>query len=277
MPVPSILFGPDDTRAPGPPGAAPAYFGDLKLDHLVDALVRGREDYELSRYFYAPLRDEQEIRYRQEVLRDLRRPEPRECVELFARKMRAMRDGLAQAESLRHPLQRQRWLLDSALEYIDAVRTLADGLGAAADVRSAGLSGVRARLAEYRRSTYFARLAEDATRVTDLLDGVEYCVTVTDTKVTVSRCEGEDDYSRHVSGVFARFERDGTTSYRSKFSDFPEANRVEANVLDLVARLFREPFAALARFCEAHRDYAAEAVTNFDREVQFYLGFCAYI
>jgi hypothetical protein len=277
MPVPSILFRPDDRRAPRTPRAQPAYFGDLRLDHLVDALVRGREDYELSRYFYAPLHDEQQIRYRQEVLRDLRRPELRACVGSFAEKMRAMRDGLGQADLLRHPLQRQRWLLGSALDYLDAVRTLADGLGAAADVRSAGLLGVRAMLDDYRRSTPFVRLADDAARVTELLDAVEYCVTITGTKVTVSRCEGEDDYSRHVSGLFARFERHGANSYRSKFSGLPEANGVEAKVLDLVAKLFPKPFAALDRFCETHRDYAAEAVTNFDRELQFYLGFCAYI
>ena len=54
-------------------------------------------------------------------------------------------------------------------------------------------------------------------------------------------------------------------------------NHVEAQILDLVAKLFPEPFARLADYRTRHDGYLDPTIARFDREVQFYLAYLGYI
>ena len=52
----------------------PASFHDLFLDQIVAAAIRGREEYDLARFFYRPLDSVEDIGFRQAIVTDLERP-----------------------------------------------------------------------------------------------------------------------------------------------------------------------------------------------------------
>jgi DNA mismatch repair ATPase MutS len=54
-------------------------------------------------------------------------------------------------------------------------------------------------------------------------------------------------------------------------------NHVEAQIIDRVEYLHREPFGALHTFCERHADHLDSVIGRFEREVQFYLAYLDYI
>jgi DNA mismatch repair protein MutS len=54
-------------------------------------------------------------------------------------------------------------------------------------------------------------------------------------------------------------------------------DHVEAQILDLVAKLHPETFAGLEEFCVRHERYVDETVGRFDREIQFYLAYLEYV
>jgi DNA mismatch repair ATPase MutS len=66
-------------------------------------------------------------------------------------------------------------------------------------------------------------------------------------------------------------------SYRAKVSNYADMNHVEAQILDLAARLYPEAFAAMDRYRERHRDYLDPSVAAFDRETQFYLAYLEHM
>ncbi len=54
-------------------------------------------------------------------------------------------------------------------------------------------------------------------------------------------------------------------------------NDVEANIAELVARLFPETFDALRRYRAQNADFLDPVLRAFDREVQFYLGYLDHV
>jgi DNA mismatch repair ATPase MutS len=190
--------------------------------------------------------------------------------------MRDMRRALDYAGRLRHRYQVRWWFLRAVRIYGDAVRQLADDL---ADVRpdSTAFGGLRDYLAAYVRSQVFARLAGDADRVTARLSAVRYTIRVKGGRVSVARYAGEADYSAQVLDTFATFRQEAAKDHRFTFREHGDLDTVEERVLDLVARLFPDEFAALDALAEQHRDYPDPVVRDFDREVQFYLAYLAYV
>ena len=49
----------------------PEFFNNLKLDQIRDSIYQKEEDYYLKDYFYTPLKSEDDIKYRQDVFKDL--------------------------------------------------------------------------------------------------------------------------------------------------------------------------------------------------------------
>lgn len=274
----SILFDQAEVSSSiaSPTHDEPGCFADLRLDQVADAMITGYEEYDLKSFFYTPLHDVMAVRYRHEILHDLEDEAIFTCVKAFEEQMRQMRKERAQADKLHDHYQKERWFLDAVTTYCDAVHTLASEL-ARLDVQSRGFQALSAYLTAYIASERFTALVAETQQRYDDLASVQYCVHILGNRVTVSTYEGEPDYSAEIEATFARFRQGAVKDYRVKFSGWPEMNHVEAQVLDLVARLYPDVFLALDQFSARHRDYLDGAIGAFDREVQFYLAYLAYI
>lgn len=254
----------------------PGYFPDLNLDQLIAAISAGREEYELEPFFYEHLDDEETIRYRQEVFRDLERPAVLGQIATFARAMRDTRGSLAQSNALHHPYQRESWFVDTVERYTKAASSLSSGL-AGLDLASRGLTRFRDYLADYVQSAAFVALVAETQQVRDGFSTVAYTIGISGPRCTVAKYDGEADYSAEVLTTFERFEQGAVKDYRVGFREPAEMNHVETNVLGLVARLYPEPFAALDRYFSRHQDYLDETIGRFDREVQFYVSYLEHL
>jgi DNA mismatch repair protein MutS len=255
---------------------APAFFVDLNLDQVIDAITAGKQEYNLQPFFYTPLRDLEAIQYRHEVMRDLENRTLFERIGAFANEMRAMREHLAQADKLYYKYQKERWFLDAVELYCDAVAGLVNDLSLV-ELGSRGFVAFREFLRSYAESDRFATLQTETKQLLATLSGVTYCFTVKGNAVTVRKCEAEADYSAEVEATFAKFKQGAAKDYRVGFRKWPEMNHVEAQVLDGVAQLYPDIFARLDDYCAENRNYLEEALGAFDREVQFYVAYLEYI
>jgi DNA mismatch repair protein MutS len=107
--------------------------------------------------------------------------------------------------------------------------------------------------------------------------GLNYNLLIKGLSVTVLAFHDEPDYAADVENVFERFTRSAVRDYRVKFQDAGRLNHVEAQILERVAKLHPDAFAALDNFCCAHADFLDVAVARFDREVQFYRAYLTFI
>jgi len=280
-------------RAPGNPGllsaGAPAIGGtgghdadrsfarDLNLDQIVMAIAGDREERDLiSSVLFAPLRDADAVRYRQEVFRDLEDPALFGEVQRFSELIGEVRAHLRQSAKMAERYQRQGWLLDAAAIYCGAVGSLASHL-ASAQVGSRALLAFRDYLAAYVASDGFTALTADTRRQQEALGQVRYCTRIRGDRVEVSRYEGEADYSAEVLRTFERFKQGAVKDYRIGYRTRPGINHVTAEILELAARLFPEEFTALDEYCRRHAAFADEGILHADTELRFYLAYLAHI
>jgi DNA mismatch repair protein MutS len=278
MTSPSLLF--PEVSGPGEAGERDqdrSFARDLNLDQVVAAIAGDRDQRELIvETLFGHLRDADAVRYRQEIFRDLDDQALRADVQRFSDRMAEVRAHLSQLESMRYRYQREGWLLDAAAIYCGAVRSLTERL-ASARVSSRALLAFRDYLASYAASAGFTALARDTEDRKDALGRIRYCTRIRGNRVEVTRYAGEADYSAVVLKTFERFKQGAAKDYLIRYRIWPGMNHVTAQILDLVARLFPEEFAALDEYCARHAVFLDEGVRRAHQELQFYLAYLDYI
>jgi DNA mismatch repair protein MutS len=280
IPVPpavSVLFRtPDD--APLPPDALDrAALEDLNLDQLVGALARRRPSYDLGPTVTRRLTDPDAVAYRQEVFRDLDRDEVREAVDRFCAAMLRLRRFRSLAVSRQAPAERRSWQLHAGRAYVDAVTRLATDL-AALQVTSRGLTRLRDHLEQLLASAPFLTLAADTARVHAALGAVRYRLHLVPQGVEVLHDDGDDpDLTAALTSTFAAFLPDAVPVLNPEPRRASALTHLEAQILDRVAELEPDTFAALERYVEDHREPEDPTVLAFDRDVQFYLAYLEHI
>ncbi len=272
----SILSrGPDDPTGLETP-EPPAFFRDLNLDQVVEAITGEWKEYNLTPFFYTRLNDLDGIAYRQEIMQDLKDDILMQAVKSFSRQMRAMRESLDQAKKLNYKYAMGRGFLGAVEIYLEAVEHLSqelDGL----DLGSRGMCGFHRYLEEYISSDTFRHLVTEAGKLKSDLSVIRSCLLIKDGSITVRRYDAESDYSAAVEETFSKFRRGEVNGYRVKILNSGGMNHIEAEVLDRVALLHPDTFRALDDFCAAHGEYLDEKISRFDREIQFYVSYLTYI
>jgi DNA mismatch repair protein MutS len=276
--IPSLLFA--DATAAGDTGQVDgdrSFAADLNLDQIVAEIARDREQGDLiTAVLFGRLHDAAAVRYRQDVFRDLADHALFGQVERFADRMREVRAHLRQLEDMRERYQRAGWFLDAAAIYCDAVRSLAGHL-ASAQIRSRGLLAFREYLDSYVTSAGFTVLASDTGHRQGELGRIRYCTRIRGLRVDVSRYQDEADYSADVLQTFERFKQGAAKDYRVRYRTWPGMNHIAAQIVELVAQLFPDEFAALDEYCRLHAGFLDEGIRRADREFQFYLAYLAHI
>lgn len=255
---------------------APDCFVDLNLDQIIDTITANKQEYDLKPFFYTPLHDLDTILYRHEIMCDLENTTLFEHIQAFAQKMHRMREYLTQAEKLHYKYQKERWFLDAVELYYEAVMCLARDL-ASVDLQSRGFLALRAYVADYANSGLFASLMAETKQLQADLSAIHYCLLIRGSTIRVRKYEAESDYSADIEETFAKFRQGDVKDYRVKFRVWPDMDHVEAQILELVARLHPDIFSHLDDYRIRNAHFLDKTIATFDREIQFYVAYLEHI
>ncbi len=243
----SILFERTEDSIQNETLEAPTFFVDVNLDQIIDTITADRQEYNLKPFFYIPLNTIDAITYRHEILQNLENNILFEYIQAFAKQMRVMRERLAQAEKLYYTYQKERWFVDAVEMYCDAVSRLVQHLSLV-HVQSRGFLAFGEYVADYANSSRFTSLLAETKKLKADLSSVKYCLLIQGNRIKVRKYESEIDYSVDVEETFAKFKQGAVKDYRVKFQSWLDMNHVEAQILDLVARLYPDIFSNLEHY-----------------------------
>lgn len=266
----SILF--PDIEQPAGSDPDPETLHDLNLDQWITAVAERRKDYQIARFFRAPLATLDAIEYRQAIMRDLEQDTTRNPVSAFAEGLREVRRHITHADEAQYPVEQQRWFLRAAERHVGAVeRFAADAAGL--ELESDGLRSLREYVTDYANSVPFGALHAEARQIAADLAAIRYTLLIREGRVTVRDLGAEAEYSPLVEATFERFRQEGGQDYRSRLPAWVGMNHIQAQILDRLARLHPDVFGQLELFWTRRPPFPDPLLARFEQEIQFYLGF----
>jgi DNA mismatch repair protein MutS len=272
----SILF----ESAHGEPGIdksePPPFFHDLNLDQLIARITVGYEEYALAPFYYACLSDLNAIAYRQEIMQELTGQVVMQAIRSFSARMHTMRQRLNQAKKLDYKYTKERLFLGAVGVYCEAVERLSADLDAL-DLQSRGLRALREYLQEYVASASFQNRVAETEKLKRDLSAIRYCLLINGSSVTVRHYDGEADYSATIEETFEKFRRASPNRYKLEVRDWEGMNHVEAEVQKGIALLHPDLFRSLEAFGASHANYLDQKISQFERDVQFYIAYLTYL
>jgi hypothetical protein len=272
----SVLDLSPDVGTGDPSPTAPPFFVDLNLDQIVAAVTAGKQEYDLAPFFFRPLRTVDEVTYRQAVMRDLENSATHEAVSKFAERMRQVLGRLAQVEKLHYRYQKEGWLLDAVADYWEAVEALRSRL-LDSGPKSVALLRFVSFLDSYVGASGFREMKNDTAALRAKLAAIRYFLVIGGGVITVTEFRDETDYGAEIEADFAKFKRGEAGEYAFRFYESPSMNHIEARILDRVALMNPEVFAALDAFATKYADFVDPVIRRFDREIQFYVSYLAHM
>ncbi len=269
----SILY----TRSPAPSGDSQAELPrdtviDLNLGPVLESIVDGRDrDFLLSIYLNPPA-TKGEVRYRQEVFRDLEHEGLIGCAKRFHRQIERVHRYLHLAARSPSQFYSRGWFFSAVAEYCDAVMCMFRSLRNAS-LKSRALRGLREQFTRYVKSDYFCSMRGKARDLAKPLDGVEYCLDIRGRTVEVRHFRGEPDYQKRVDSAFGDMSLEASGDYVSTPARQSPTSWLDEKIAEAVAQFYPGIFNEVGRFCDRYRDFLAPIVVEFDRELQFYISY----
>ncbi|MEW6621967.1 MAG: DNA mismatch repair protein MutS [Bacillota bacterium] len=272
----SILYEKAEDRITKETLEAPAFFTDLYLDQIIDKITSGKQEYNLKPFFYTSLHDIAAIKYRQEIMRDLENQNLLENIKSFTQKMCTMFRYLDLAAKLYYKYHKEGWFLEAAKVYCEAVNCLVDDLNLT-ELKSRGFLAFREYMTNYAKSDPYISLLAETKKLKADLSLIKYCLIIKGNCIKVRKYEAEIDYSVEVEETFEKFKRGAVNDYLVKLPTRSGMNHVEAQILDLVAKLYPETFLNLNNYCMKNDNFVDETISVFYREIQFYVAYLEHV
>lgn len=272
----SILFNEENEAADLVRADAPEFFHDLNLDQLVEQVTAEFKEYDLAPLYYTHLTSLDTILYRQDIMADLGNPALREVISSFSSQMRGMRGFLERSRKAFQEYARQRSFLTAADIYCATLKRLRSHL-LNLPIESHGFLSFREYLIRYLKAAEFCSFAAKVDDLKTALASVRYCLLLQGDSVTVQKVEAESDYSESVEAIFEKFRCDASERFSLSLKEVEPDNHIQAQVMAGVAELYPEVFQRLVEFRADHEEFVDRTIARFEREVQFYLAFLAFI
>lgn len=251
------------------------FLKDLNINQIIETVLSGKEEYQLESFFHMPLKNTEDVLYRQEIVNELENQELYQSFVQFENEMRDIRKIVAQNENLSYPKIKERCLLEAVSQYCESVENLHQYLRNNRP-KATGLWRFADFLSNYVESDDFEQLKCRTTETRTALDAVRYSLHIKGKRIEVQRYEESENYSTKLQKFFYKFQQEEVPVYQYQYKD-QDLNHIEANIIDLVSKLYPDAFGQLHSFVEENEDFILPGIQQFERELQFYISWMEYI
>ncbi|ODN30548.1 MutS-related protein [Fervidobacterium thailandense] len=252
---------------------------DLMIEELIEEILRN--DYQkgiAKKWYLQPLRDVDNVRYRQEIFDDLMKDRTLlEGLKSFVEKMEDVHRLLRMTRELTYDTNKKGWFLEAALRYCKTVEALS-GLLEGSKFDSSGLMNLREYVTNYVASEKFRVLKFEAEQLKKELSSLKYVLILQPGQVTVKEYEDEEEYASAIEKTFEKFKQaECDEKYRFDLRKATGMNHVEARIVEFLRTIYPETFQMLDNFYTRHADFLDDTIDSVAKELIFYTSYLSFL
>lgn len=252
----------------------PEFFVDLNLNRLIDEFQNRAKGYEVKKLFYAFPDTKKDIRYRREVLADLKKDSLFESVRMFTQNMYQARNYFSYSETVEFQMQKEMWTLNSAVCYLEAWEGLLTALHNNR-IQSEGLLTLSAYMDEAEKKEEFRQWKRETAKVKDLFQNIQLELTLSGSQISLAiREDKRTNYNDFLKKLFPNQWQENRSRYiETPFHNKLELSALECEIVDMLNKIIPEHFKAMHHFYGVAKSAFDDTLVRFEEEVQFYLSY----
>ncbi len=252
-------------------------FKDLNLDRIINAVVSEKKQYDIKKFFLAPLNDIDFVKKRYEVFYDFEDLKLREAIEIFCDKIYRVKILQEESKSDKtHHNYKSFLFLESVQNYILALETLQiDTIDSAAD--SSTVNSFISYLSNYIKSDNFLSFKKDIEELKTLFDSLKYDILIDSLSIKVKKRDDEKEYKETLEAIFKKFRYNKKRSDVLKFNKVRGFNHINGKILEFLAKLYPERFKKADMVFEKYNDFLDKNIVRFCFQIEFYLAYIKYM
>ncbi len=260
-------------------------FKDLHLDKIIERIVSQEfgayED--LKPLFYCPLKQIEDIKYRQSIIQDiqtenlyLKLKQFTTAIKSFERQIKNLKTTVGKIKNGRKNYFSYGICLDAIESYCKCIFDLSVYLKQKS-IKSKGLIGLSDYIESYCKAGTINKMYEDAEKIRNTLNKIHYGMLIHNDKVFIRPYENQKNLSDEVNRIFARFKEMENIDI-----DIPNVNtkfkqEIESDIIEILADWYREEFKNFFSFCTENLDFIDEGILQFSNELRFYFAWLEFI
>lgn len=249
----------------------PKFFLDLKLDQIKDALYFQAQDSYLIPYFYTPLNNLDDIKYRQDIFKDFSNKEfYNQFRQLFIRLYSIYNAYIENKEANDNYFNKSR-RLKIIYEYNKLINDCIN-LFENNKYSSDGLKNVYNFFKEYRNSNEYKTFLKNIDNVREVFKKIKFTFILKGSEIFVDKMEEHDkDISNDVLEISSVF------SY-GRVKHIPESNYEPTSTIDeeiyvKLKKIYKKDFNIIDEFFENNSIFYSNDLLNIVKEARFYFTY----
>lgn len=254
------------------PARIPAYFIDLNLDQIIDKIVLEDNDPIYSETFYGLLPEKEDIRYRQEIFRDLESENISLCLTKFQSSISQVFRFIEYSAESNHSIQAGKYRLDAMDLYFDSILRFIENT--ACNAASPGLIKLNSLLSEYAAGDTFQTLREKCRKLKEKIENIHYSLTILSDRILIHFEKNENDFSKKMKNTFFP---DSEAENEFLFFRQVTLSDLELRIADILNKREKTLFTECSDFTADNSDFIDPLIFKIHRELKFYLSCHAYI
>ncbi len=249
----------------------PDFFVNINADQVVNAILRNDEDKSNKSIFYTPLKSVEDIKYRQDIFKDL---DNREIYVEFnssiSRLKKIYEAYKANIYESNTSWAGKRTELKQIDAYIKTINNFRDFLKSSNDIKSEGLKYLCKYLVEFTDRSEYKELEKNLDTVKRVVSGMRYTLVFNGCDIYVSEYKDDKDFTPYIADVLKGFDWDSQREYNYIVNEMVSSRLIDHNVLICLSKIYKDEFKALEAFCHLYKEFYDEDLYRIVLEAKFY-------
>ncbi|MGM9972052.1 MAG: hypothetical protein ACI35W_06555 [Anaeroplasmataceae bacterium] len=247
-------------------------FKDLNLDIIINEILRYSRGFDIEHYFYEVLVKEEDVLYRQAVLKDFENSDIYDAFNLFSYTMKHKIDELEESNNSEHAVLKQIRLKQKITDYINILKRLDFDLDKC-NIKSEAIKNVHTYIKAYLSSEDITFIINDMNLINEEMKKIKYRMGYKDGIVKIAKDEEHNSIKNIINPVLDSYPLSNQLTFNKNYGQTP--NHILAQMYNELSKYYPKEFKHLELYSKHFNDFIDSNIKELVNEVQFYSSYIA--